>query len=198
MEPTIGTEFREFPKIARLNRDCFITEKIDGTNAQVSIDDTGLVIRAGSRNRWITPTDDNYGFAKWVEANREELLKLGPGNHYGEWWGSGCQRGYGLTRGEKRFTLFNVGRWNSQNIPSCVSVVPLLYQGPFNTAAVVEAVETLRRHGSVAAPGFLRPEGVVVYHTAANLYFKVTLDHDEQPKGKVFIQVTPDHAVVFP
>jgi len=79
-------EFIEFPKMARLSRECFITEKIDGTNAQVHITDDGEIY-AGSRSRWITPQDDNFGFAKWVESNRDELIKLGVGSHFGEWWG---------------------------------------------------------------------------------------------------------------
>ena len=52
-----------------------------------------------------------FGFARWVETNRERLITLlGPGLHFGEWWGSGIQRGYGLTKGDKRFSLFNVER----------------------------------------------------------------------------------------
>lgn len=54
-----------------------------------------------SRTRWITPEDDNYGFAKWANENKEELLKLGIGQHFGEWWGSGIQRGYNLQRWKK-------------------------------------------------------------------------------------------------
>lgn len=103
--------FVEFPKLARAARQCIITEKIDGTNAQVYISDDGFTMKVGSRTRWITPQDDNFGFAAWVEANREELMKLGPGRHYGEWWGSGIQRAYGLPKGERRFSLFNVSRW---------------------------------------------------------------------------------------
>ena len=38
---------------------------------------------------------------------------------------------------------------------------------------------------SVAAPGFMKPEGVVVFHTAGNLGFKKTLEKDEVPKGQV-------------
>jgi len=38
--------------------------------------------------------------------------------------------------------------------------------------------------GSVASPGFMRPEGVVVYHVAANMYFKKTIEKDEEPKSK--------------
>lgn len=30
-------EFKPFPKMARLKRQCLITEKIDGTNAQIFI-----------------------------------------------------------------------------------------------------------------------------------------------------------------
>jgi len=56
--------FVEFPKIARFSRDVIVTEKIDGTNAQVYVDDTMTRAFAGSRNRWITPDDDNFGFAR--------------------------------------------------------------------------------------------------------------------------------------
>ena len=103
------TEFQEFQKIARLSRNCSITEKIDGTNACIYIGEDGEFL-TGSRTRWITPEDDNYGFAKWALAHKDELMALGPGRHFGEWWGSGCQRGYGLTNGEKRFSLFNTSR----------------------------------------------------------------------------------------
>lgn len=192
LEKTMGdSEFREFNKIPRLNRDCIITEKIDGTNAQIFIDETGLVLRAGSRSRWITPTEDNHGFAKWVEEHREELLKLGPGRHFGEWWGFGINRGYGLTKGDKRFSLFNTSRWKTicsdaeglTPLPGCCGVVPILYSGPFTTNAVENAVAELRATGSVAAPGFMKPEGVVVYHVHGNCMFKVTLENDEIPKS---------------
>ena len=77
-------EFMGFPKMARLSREIIVSEKIDGTNAQVYITEDGTM-RAGSRTRWITPEDDNFGFAKWVDAHRDELLTLGPGRHFGEW-----------------------------------------------------------------------------------------------------------------
>ena len=95
--------FVAFDKIPRLRRNVIVSEKIDGTNAIVWIGEDFTTIRAGSRSRWITPEDDNYGFARWVAANRDELLKLGPGYHYGEWWGAGIQRRYGLDH--KRFSL---------------------------------------------------------------------------------------------
>jgi hypothetical protein len=172
--------FEPFDKIPRLRRNVVVTEKIDGTNALVYVADDFETIAAGSRTRWITPEDDNMGFARWVQANKEELLKLGPGWHYGEWWGAGIQRRYGLT--EKRFSLFNAGRWTDDVRPKCCHVVPVLAQGSADSA-VEEALNILRTEGSRAAPGFMKPEGIVVYHTASRSLFKVTLEKDESPKG---------------
>lgn len=81
--------FEAWPKIPRHAGKIVITEKLDGTNAQVFIPESGDEIYAGSRTRWITPQQDNYHFAEWVQANRTELLKLGPGRHFGECCGSG-------------------------------------------------------------------------------------------------------------
>lgn len=179
--------FKEWPKIARLTREMVITEKIDGTNALVYIDDTRTIMKAGSRSKWVTPGDDNYGFAKWVVENHDELFRLGPGYHYGEWWGGGIQRNYGLK--EKRFALFNVSRWHTAGVryegrPACCDVVPILYQGMFDTAVIDLWLETLRTLGSKAAPGFMKPEGLIVYHIAAGNYYKKTLEKDEEHKGK--------------
>ena len=172
-------DFEPFPKMPRLSREIIVTEKIDGTNAQIFIGEDGS-IRAGSRTRWITPEDDNYGFARWAATHADELRELGPGRHFGEWWGQGIQRKYGLP--EKRFSLFNVARWGEDR-PSCCRVVPVLYRGPFLTDAADAALEFLRRDGSIAAPGFMRPEGIVLFHVAANAGFKKTLERDEAPKS---------------
>lgn len=192
--------FLEFPKLARLSRECIITEKIDGTNAQLLIGDDGSLV-IGSRTRWITPEQDNHGFARWVMEHREELLQLGPGRHFGEWWGSGIQRGYGLTKGEKRFSLFNVARWclageTPQRIatadpriekyqdvlPACCHLVPVLRRGIFTTDMCESALHELRERGSLASPGFRKPEGIVCFHVAGNVGFKKTLEKDELPK----------------
>lgn len=198
---TNQTEFIEFPKMARLSRECLVTEKIDGTNAQIYITDDGRML-VGSRTRWITPESDNHGFARWAMEHRDELLQLGPGRHFGEWWGSGIQRGYGLQKGEKRFSLFNVTRWclageTPQRIltadpriekyqdvlPACCHLVPVLRQGVFDTRMCDEALNELREKGSLAAPGYMKPEGIVVFHIAGNVGFKKTLDKDDAPKG---------------
>jgi hypothetical protein len=177
-------DFVGFPKIARLSRECIVTEKIDGTNAQVYIEEDGATMHVGSRSRWLRPGEgDNFGFRAWVEAHREELLQLGPGRHFGEWWGKGIQRGYGLDH--KRFSLFNVSRWTDDVRPACCHVVPVLFRGSFDDIGL--AVEGIFRRfaalGSSAAPGFPTPEGIVVYHVAGNLYFKKTMVKDESPKG---------------
>jgi hypothetical protein len=173
--------FKPFSKIPRLVRDCIVTEKLDGTNAQVFISDDGQVI-AGSRNRWITPASDNYGFARWVEGNKTELLKLGPGAHFGEWWGLGIQRGYGLS--ERRFSLFNVSKWAANEArPACCHVVPKLWEGTFDSDCIAGVLAVLRSSGSKAAPGWMTPEGIVIFHTAAGHLYKRTLENDESPKS---------------
>ena len=175
-------DFRPFAKIARLSREMVITEKIDGTNGIIAIEDG--VMWVGSRTRWISPQDDNMGFARWAFANRDELLGLGDGFHYGEWWGLGIQRTYGLK--EKRFSLFNTSRWSDPSIrPVCCDVVPVLFTGLFSTMAIDMALGDLRENGSVAAPGFMRPEGVVVFHTASGFMFKKTIEKDEFHKGEI-------------
>lgn len=68
-------EFKEFAKIPRISRACVITEKIDGTNACICITEDGQFL-TGSRTKWVTPEEDNHGFSRWVNANKEELLKL--------------------------------------------------------------------------------------------------------------------------
>jgi hypothetical protein len=206
--------FREFPKMARLSREMILTEKLDGTNASiivVPVEDYAnysesqrehmiarvgnLFLFAGSRTRIITPADDNYGFAGWVERNSQELAKLGPGRHFGEWWGNGIQRKYGMK--EKCFSLFNTSRWAEQSAelrtfptsdprkvntqeyaPTCCRVVPELYRGPFDTQVIDFVLGALQNSGSVASPGFPSPEGIVVYHSAGSVGFKKTLDGD--------------------
>lgn len=200
------TEFVGFPKIARLARKTTVSEKIDGTNAQIAIVDAGcaVVMLCGSRTRWITPDDDNHGFAAWAYRHMEELVAgLGVGRHFGEWWGSGINRGYGLPKGEKRFSLFNTERWclhgqeprrietgdpqqekYQQVLPPCIGLVPVLYEGPFDLAKVDDCLKRLDDCGSVASPGFKPAEGVVVFHHAANMCFKKTILNDDKPKSK--------------
>lgn len=178
--------FKEWPKTPRLFRPIVITEKIDGTNAAVIVTEDGQV-GAQSRKRLITPQDDNYGFAAWVQDNAEALAELlGPGHHYGEWWGSGIQRGYGLTNGERRFSLFNVNRYGDLDFSSVpqMNVVPTLWSlTTFDTDFVRAALLDLQENGSMAQPGFMRPEGVIVFMSSSGNVYKSLIENDSQPKG---------------
>lgn len=234
-----AVEFEPWPKIARLNRDIVVTEKIDGTNAAILIvpyskvdhiiteggpdgnggvrvgayrlsdnderhltatvttgDGETFFVFAQSRTRFITPGKgtDNFGFAEWVRDNATALVEtLGEGRHYGEWWGSGIQRGYGLRNGERRFSLFNTSRWAktprdefTSAVPG-LRVVPVLYVGPFSETAINDSLDFLDMYGSDAAREEGVPkqeaEGIVVYVAAARTSFKVTIKGDEAPKG---------------
>jgi hypothetical protein len=185
-EQEVVPPFVPFQKIPRLFREVIVTEKIDGTNASVTVTEDGRVL-AGSRNRYVTPEDDNHGFAAWVRVHKDDLREhfgLGTVNH-GEWWGSGIGRGYGLK--EKRFSLFNVSRWGDDGTmvrPLCCHVVPVLWKGKFNTEHISWLMANMVNYGSFAVPGFMKPEGIVVYHAAGNVLFKATIEKDEEPKGK--------------
>lgn len=171
--------FVGFNKISRLARACIVTEKVDGTNGQIHVLESGQVL-AASRNRYLAVEDDNFGFAKWVAEHEEELRGLGPGRHFGEWYGRGIQRGYGLA--DRRFALFNVSKWNESR-PACCGVVPVLYRGTFDTGLIEMLLVKLKQMGSVLVPGFKTPEGIVVYHEDSGSLFKKTLEGDEKPKG---------------
>ena len=166
-------EFQAFPKMPRLFSDIIITEKIDGTNACIAIsEEEEMTVQ--SRKKIITLDSDNYGFARWAEEHKDELIAgLGPGYHFGEWWGSGIQRRYGLDH--KRFSLFNVHRWRdgSDDVrPECCHVVPVLFEGDFSEAKILSVEDMLIDTGSYAAPGFMNPEGMVIFFKKYNCLFK--------------------------
>jgi hypothetical protein len=208
-EATAGLTFTPWPKIKRLNREIVITEKIDGTNAAIGIQvvygrsagvSTTLRVYAQSRTKIITPDDDNAGFARWVQENRVILIDtLGPGLHFGEWWGAGIQRSYGLA--EKRFSLFNTAQWGegegalalarARDAGVAIYSVPVLYTGPWHIRgehssvfAPDHMIDKLAGMGSHAAPGFMRPEGIVIFHKASGTCLKATVEKDEEWKGR--------------
>lgn len=207
-------EFQAWPKTSRLMRDIVVSEKIDGTNSAIifeKVDEESnacfehvydgydaYCVGAQSRNRLIYPPDwagdksaDNAGFAQWVRANKEDLFSmLGPGRHFGEWWGHGIQRHYDMS--VKMFSLFNTAKWAEigGTAPTAlgdgmIGSVPVLYQGIFSQDAIREALYDLQTLGSHASPGFQNPEGICVYHTASGIVQKVTLDNEDKGKWEV-------------
>ena len=69
-------------------------------------------------------------------------------------------------------------------LPPCVGLVPVLWRGVFDTNQIDEQLANLKLNGSAAAPGYLFPEGVVVFHVAGNVCFKKTIEKDDEYKGK--------------
>lgn len=152
MEP----EFQAWPKIQRWENETYvITEKIDGTNGCIIVTSYGDIF-AQSRSPILDESSegDNYGFCKQVKGNKDGLLKLGVGYYYGEWWGQGINRNYGLK--ERRFSLFNI--WMPE-IPECVYRVPVIEK------TLEKSHARLNEFGSQAAPGFMNPEGLVMAAT---------------------------------
>jgi hypothetical protein len=181
-------EFKSFEKISKFTGIAMtITQKIHGTNAQIRIydvtdnrtmNDAVLVgdrwfkVQASSRTRDIFVGDDNFGFARYVFDNKQEIVeKLGVGTHYGEWAGPGINSGEGLS--EKKFVIFNHYRYPAERpLPPQMVVVPVLYHGPYDERIVAEAMMSLKIEGTRLSPGFMRPEGIVI-EVAGKKYKKV-------------------------
>lgn len=94
--------------------------KLHGTNAGVQVKPNGEVM-AQSRSRFISPTDDNAGFARWVEENREFFSALAQGSVmtsigglapmtiHGEWCGQGIMKGASICQVERKlFAVFAI------------------------------------------------------------------------------------------
>lgn len=197
--------FESYPKMPRMKGALMtITEKIDGTNAQILIAD-GEVQLVGSRKREIFPdvarvvnvdgvtvtskqTLDNYGFARWVLDNEAGLVEfLGDGRHYGEWAGLGIQKNpLGLP--EKMFFLFNTHRNPPEKFEAIghhvpqLRAVPVLLAGTFSMGEINLTLSGLLQFGSQVddATTPQNPEGVVI--SAFGQKFKRTAD--DRPKGE--------------
>lgn len=210
-------DFKAWPKTPRLaNELMHITEKIDGSNACIVIlpfdpaydvfeasQNFTLVTVAGedykvaaqSKGRYLFDEKgkDNFNFARWVQENIIELVRtLGYGRHYGEWWGSGIQRGYGLVNGERRFSLFDTRRWGhqSEGYESIVNskvinidVVPELYHGAVDLAQINEILRILDMDGSQVVESYQKAEGVIVNFALSRVSYKAFIDDDGRPKS---------------
>ncbi|MGD6750292.1 RNA ligase family protein [Streptomyces sp. BH105] len=136
------TDFRPWPKIPRFNREFVLTEKIDGTNAQVAIkrlvdeaptryldssnysvvskEDGLYVLRAGSRKRWIAPNRNKLDGTAALDnfgfagwvADNASALA-----NLGEGTHFGEWYGRSIQRGynltDRKFALFNTTRWGA-------------------------------------------------------------------------------------
>lgn len=202
-------EFAKFSSIGRLYRDVTITEKIDGMNACIVIEELigedlyrnavahvkampfnsfeprGFAVGVQSRKQFLSLDNDIQGLATWVTEHAQELAQaLGPGYHYGEYWGKNIQRSYHQKR--NWFSLFNTKRWNKNNVGHIdgLLTVPILYSGPYVDWINEMQLHRLETQGSFAAQEVddreldFRAEGIVGWHTALDTYYKVTLEGD--------------------
>lgn len=175
-------EFQSFPKIQRYERGmAVITEKIDGSNGCLIFNDEGDMW-VQSRNRMLTldKQNDNFGFAHWAH-NTEGLFEFfGPGRHYGEWFGCGIQRGYGMS--ERCFAPFNTGLFSQERIeagaPDGVTYTPVL--GVCQLTELNETVDqvmgVLSTDGSHTREGWgWAPEGSMIWSPQFD-YLKVPFE----------------------
>ena len=196
-------EFKAFNEIRRLDSvPMSITQKLHGTNAQIFIFETDgiLDLKVGSRTRWITPESDNYGFAAFVNAHKLEFIhKLGVGQHFGEWVGTGINSTEGLT--ERAFVLFDFWKYpEGRPLPPQTKVVPVLYHGRLDSSKIDETLEDLKTNGSKLVAGFMKVEGVVV--TIGNARYKKVFNAEETKwtgvkKVRAPKEATPDYSHIL-
>lgn len=195
-------KYPSFNKIERLeNIYCIISEKIDGTNGLIEINYDS--VKFGSKNRYLESHEDNAGFMnfysyhknifintakelneKEIEISGETLTKyeeIYPIHIYGEWFGKGIQRGYGLDK--KFFMPFNPEYAElliEHEVPHIVRPY-ILYEGKFSEKVATSSMHFLKEEGSYVIPKYMKPEGIVIYFPKYNFYLKDTF---EGPKWK--------------
>lgn len=85
--------------------------KLDGTNAGVHVRTDGTV-HAQSRSKLINTSDDNMGFARFVEENKDYFKSLACEKNiviFGEWCGTGIQKNVAISNiGKKIFAIFAI------------------------------------------------------------------------------------------
>lgn len=205
--------FAPYPKTGRLSKaECTITEKIDGTNAQVTIEG-GVIVGVGSRKRAIdvdvpalrdengrTVRDDegkpvqpkqvrdNFGFAQFVRDNAQGLVEfLCDGTHYGEWAGPGIQKNP-LGLDERFFFLFNVQRHPAEKFAALghlvpnLRPVPILYRGDFGLGTARSVLLGLMEDGTAVPEAAYSNQGPEGIVISA-FGTKFKMTMDDSPKG---------------
>ena len=52
--------------------------------------------------------------------------------------------------------------------------------GMFDTEKIGLVMSYLKENGSVASPGFMNVEGIIIFHSSANHYFKAPFDKNHK------------------
>jgi hypothetical protein len=138
------TEFKKFPSIEQfrhtvraVKKHCEYNElklptiefkgtvKLHGTNAAIGYDPVANEVFVQSRKNIITPENDNYGFAAFVEERKSKISKdmwlaFGNGTEtehvFGEFCGGNIQGGVGVSGLEKMFVIFDADPFVTQSM----------------------------------------------------------------------------------
>ena len=163
----------QFKRLRRsaLFRDVTISEKIDGTNAQVFVvaEDRGRRQPGrglGGSLRKRTTSVSRRGSPIMLTScasSAQDVISA-------EWYGRGIQRRYGLQ--DRRFALFNSCTDGPRSARRAAAIVPVLTTRTMGADVVSECLETLRSGGSLARSGFHAPGGIVIYHHASGGMFR--------------------------
>ena len=219
--------YPSFSSIERLeNIYCVISEKIDGTNGLIEIQNkannsnTGsMIVKFGSRNRYISFSDDNAGFANFFRHYEKKFKNMAkeiiassynedsqtdeiptenyPLRIYGEWFGKGIQRGYGLDdKYFMPFSSFYAEHMIKAGIPN-IMMPNIMYTGKFSLEVVDNCMNCLTSgsfHNLIT--NYDNPEGIVIYFPKYNFRLKQTFEgskwernitkseHDKKPNIK--------------
>lgn len=131
-----------------------VTEKIDGTNIRVLMDESGHVTFGGRTDRAQMPTDlfqyllATFTPAKMQAAFTREGEPLPSVVLYGEGYGPGIQKGGGAYRKDKAFRLFDVlvgGRWwldwtNTVDVANKLDILTAPYLGRWTLPKIIDEV----------------------------------------------------------
>ena len=118
VEMNLETNTPIIDRLAKMPTVCFAgSVKLHGTNASICYDGTDLW--AQSKENILTLEKDNYGFAFFVESNKDYLTNVLQGYLdedktidticvYGEWAGKGIQKNVAISQIEKKFYMFGI------------------------------------------------------------------------------------------
>ena len=164
-----------------------VTEKIHGANFQVYVDNDKFLV--GSRNRFLSETDNFHGLQALVEDYKHDILWLKnricpelPLTLYGEVYGDGVQKEVKYCKHNK-IVFFDIKR-GTQYVPYIAAMVafkeadlpymPLLYTHLGNIKRIVERCDT--KFNSTFAEGEYKElednicEGVVIRPIGADFF----------------------------
>lgn len=130
-----------------------VTEKVDGTNIRVMLDETGNVTFGGRTDKAQMPADliqyllKTFTPKKLKAAFEREGEPLPSVVLYGEGYGSGIRKG-GYYRADKAFRLFDVlvgGKWwldwaNTCDVANKLDIKPVPYLGRWTLPEITNAV----------------------------------------------------------